>query len=166
MSKKFKLVHDVSTSGLNKKLEKIIKNTDLTQVMDAIGLDMRTQTQLNFRKKRDPDGNDWPKYAKSTEKAYKSKGRTNPQLLQNRRNLRKSVDIYTSNKNSATISTNLKYAATHQYGDDSIITRKTKTGRSKAYSRNIPERPYIGITQVMVRRYNKMVRDYIVNGKF
>ena len=114
----FKLNHSIDSSGLNTKLKKLIKNTNLTVPMDAIGADMRTQTQLNFRKEETPDGNDWKKHAPSTTKIYKAQGRSNSKILQRRTYLRKSVNIYTSTKNTASISSNLKYAPTHQYGDN------------------------------------------------
>jgi phage gpG-like protein len=39
------------------------------------------------------------------------------------------------------------YAATHQYGDNRSITRKTKKGSSKPYNRNIPARPFMGVNE-------------------
>lgn len=167
---KFKLLHRIDNSGLNSKLKHLIRNTDLTKVMDEIGADMRTQTQLNFRNSRSPDGEKWKKHADSTLKTYKSKGRISPKLLESDRNLRKSVKTYTHTKNSASMTSNLKYSKTHQYGDNQTITRKKGRGKNpnemtRPFKRNIPARPYMGITRKMVNRYNKWIRNHIVNGK-
>jgi len=163
------MTYSFDKAALDSKMKKIIKNTDLSKVMDEIGADLRSETQMNFRKKKSPEGKSWEKFKESTLKSKatrKRKPTKSPVLLQDDGYLRKSVDIYKSNSNTAEISSKLKYAATHQYGDNSIITKRAKKkGRSEPFGRNIPARPFMGITRRMVIRYNEMIRNYIVFGR-
>jgi phage virion morphogenesis protein len=80
---------------------------DMTPAMQSMGRVLKTAAQLRFRETRSPDGTEW----KRSGRAEHEGGQT----LSLSRRLRNSI-TYSADRISATVGTNVVYAAIHQFG--------------------------------------------------
>ncbi len=135
-----------SISKIQKHLKaKIHKLEDMTQFWQNVGIYVQKQTiNERFEKEQAPDGSKWkplsPARVKQRLKKHKS-GKM--KILQDVGELRRSI-TYEAGKNYVRVGSNLKYAATHQFGRG-----------------NIPARPYLGVTQIEKAHILSMCRAYI-----
>ena len=122
---------------------------DLSPVMKKISIDMKSKTNLNFRKQSDPMGNKWLKSKKKTGMTLSDTG-----------DLKQGISSYYGD-DFAMIGTNKIYARIHQYGGiiksrGGKATLRTKTGIV------IPQRKFIGMNKKMKERYGKWLQEYTI----
>lgn len=123
---------------------------DLTPAMKQIGEYMRLRTEENFAAQQSPEGNAWralnPNYA-----AAKRKKGGIAKILQYTGDLRSSI-AYQAEPRSVFIGTNIKASngyslgAIHNFG---------------APRRNIPARPFLGVSQADREEITMILRDYL-----
>lgn len=135
------------TTRLIKQLKKF-KDIDVKGINSNIAESLRTSTLDRFKESRDPEGKKW----KTSIRAASESGKTLVQTAQLRNSIRSKAD-----KSGAAIGTNVKYAATHQFGDKRTIRAKSNKGLrfnisghwviKKKVKVNIPARPFLGISK-------------------
>jgi phage virion morphogenesis protein len=140
-------------SGVNVKIKRkfftTVKTQEVKKLLNAIGGDIVYNTRMNFKMEKSPDGKKWKNLSPETQEARR-KGKKNyrNKILQDTRNLFLSLNKYKVNGKRVTVGTNVNYAPVHQYGCD---------------KRNIPKREFIGINEKMMKKYEKMITEYIKN---
>ena len=112
------------------------------ELLDALGEEIENQTKERFASKRAPDGEAWLPWS---EKYAARIGRRYPgaSLLVRRRQLEQSITHAVENEDLR-VGSNMEYAASHQYGWE-----------------DIPERPYLGITEENMGELGMLVEDYL-----
>ena len=134
------------------------KGANMSKMMSAISQTMRTRTILdNFDKESDPSGKRWEPLQESTIKRRRNKSK-NIKILTDTSMLRNSIKSSSSNI-EASISTNTKYAMTHQFGLKSI------NKKGKSINVNIPARPFFGFSRNMIESIMNLVTDYFLSKK-
>lgn len=106
------------------------KLRDMSQPLAAIGNALKEEARLRFVEQASPYGPAWKPLSPAT-LANPRRGR-NAQILRDTGRLMNSI-TYESNASSATVGTNVIYAAIHQFGG--------KAGRGRKVT--IPARPYL-----------------------
>lgn len=138
--------------------------SDMSPVMNRVAQVMEEGTRKHFEEERGPDGQKWKPLADSTLLAYMRRASPGG-LLTKRGNTRaKAIKALAQKKilrdsgdlshllgrqvtaSSAQLSSNMKYAATHQFGDD---------------KRNIPARPFFGFSEAITAGIVAAAQDYI-----
>jgi len=106
-------------------------------LLDTIGSIIESQTKERIKAGGpDPKGNKWPEWSPAYDKTRESQH----SLLNNEGDLLKSITYVVSPDGSQIeIGSNLKYAATHQYGDKRLAFGK--------HMATYPARPYLGISK-------------------
>lgn len=135
-----------SVTQIQKHLKaKVQKLQDMTKFWELAGAYMQKQTiNERFEKEQTPEGTKWkPLSPARVRQRLKKHKKGHMKILQDMGELRKSV-TYEAGENYVRIGSNLKYAATHQFG------------RS-----NIPARPYLGITESEKLHILNMCRAYL-----
>lgn len=135
------------TTRLMKKLKQL-KSVDIQGINASVGEALRTSTADRFKEQKSPNGKRW----RSSIRAATQGGVTLTNTAQLKNSIRSSAD-----KTGAAIGTNVKHAATHQFGDKRTIRAKTSKGlRFNVGGRwvtkdkvkvNIPARPFLGISK-------------------
>ncbi len=145
---------------LYKRLSKL-ENLDMRGANAVLAEAIRASTLDRFRNEEAPDGTKW-KPSKRT-----SASRKREKVLNDTGRLRRSINSKVDRRGFA-VGTNVVYAATHQFGDDSRelgpITIRAKRGKSLMFNIggedifvkkvyipslkvNIPARPFLGINE-------------------
>lgn len=127
---------------------KSMENVDKAGIMNAIAEGLRTSTVERFSKQESPDGTKWTPSIRAIEKGGKSL------ILSSA--LRTSIKS-ASDSSGAAVGTNLRYAATHQFGAERTIRAKNgKYLRFKVGGKwasvpsvhvRIPARPFLGVSK-------------------
>lgn len=104
---------------------------------------MHRQVMDNFKKEQGPDGGKWARLKKKRK-------RGGSKVLQDTGILRSSI-LFRGHRANAEVKTNLKYAATHQFGDK---------------RRGIPARPYMWMPDQLRKDLTDQYGRYIATGKF
>lgn len=133
---------------LTKKL-KNLSNVNWTGINASIGEALRTSTRDRFKTEESPEKKKW----KKSIRASKEGGQT----LTSSSRLKNSIRSKETEKGVA-VGTNTIYASTHQLGADRTIRRGKKRTRI-----NIPERPYLGLSQEDMREIQGTLEDAISN---
>ena len=131
-------------------------NTNLAQVV-------RTSTLERFKTGKDPDGVKWTESTRVKEIGGKT--------LVDTGGLKKALQTKADSSGFA-FGTNLKYAATHQFGDkDRLIRAKNARGLHfrvggnwitvKAVKVTIPARPYLGISDEDISEIGATIEDFL-----
>ena len=112
------------------------------ELLDALGEEIENQTKERFASKRAPDGEVWQPWS---EKYAARIGRRYPgaSLLVRRRQLEQSITHVVEGE-ELVVGSNMEYAAAHQYGWE-----------------DIPERPYLGLTDEHVGELGMLVEDFL-----
>ena len=129
----------------------------------ALAEGVRESTLERFRQGKSPDGRKW----KTSIRAAREGGRTLVQTAQ----LRNSIHVK-SDASGFAVGTNVKHAATHQFGEPGrTIRAKTKKGlRFQAGGRwvtkkqvrvSIPARPFLGLSEEDMQEMKATVEDFI-----
>lgn len=149
-------------SALKKQIKKL-KEADFAKATPAIAEALRTSTLERFKSAKDPEGKRW-----ETSRRVNEIGGT---TLSDKGSLKKSIKAKSDSK-SVAVGTNLKYAATHQFGDKNRLIRAKGRGSLrfryggqwvvvKAVKVTIPARPYLGINEDDIKEICGTVEDYL-----
>lgn len=125
---------------------------------NLIAAKMEARSLRCFQTESNPDGVKWKPLSDTTiMRRRKGKRQGSDRILQDTSTLRNSIQG--SGKGSAkaaTISTNIKYAAIHNYG-----------GPAKAWGKKpfqMPRREFMGMSAADIKRYKETLARYIVEG--
>ena len=152
MKAKLKVVRNLK--NLDKRVKAVKSMYDITYLTGKISRDMKKEVDMRFRNESDTDGKAWKGLnAKSIVSRYNSglkkkrgkravKGRA--KILSNTGRLKRSV-LARNTKTEAIVGTNVKYAATHNFGDP---------------TRNIPQRRFMGLGNAQRMRYKDWIRKW------
>ena len=141
-------------------------------LMLSVAETMRVSVLKNFETEGTRLGKKWQKLAQSTIKERQKKGYWPGKILQKTGNLMDSI-ISSANENSASVSTNLVYAAIHQYGGyihrtslKTYLRKKRegkdgkKPGSNKMSSFYIPARPFMKLNENDLNKIkNRIVKE-------
>lgn len=161
------------------------KGQNLQPALEKIGMDLEKETQLNFKRKKDPDGMPWKELAPSTKKSKIKRGRNPNNILRDKSLMFNSIhNVVGENFALVAPGKEIKQARIIQNGGDikvkshkkSMFFKVSKTGmklvkRKKSnfemfanvdeYIIHMPQRKFIGITEKMKKRYMKIIMDYL-----
>lgn len=115
---------------------------DLTEAFEGIGIYLSGSHDERWDDQQSPDGAPW---APLSPKYQQRKKRNRDKILVLDELLQGSL-AFNASKDSVEFGTNLIYGATHQFGDD---------------SRNIPARPFLGISEDDEAEILEILRDYL-----
>jgi len=142
---------ELDASHVNKSIDKLTKAGKTRPLMDDVGRIMVTDTQLNFKSQRTPDGTPWKKTHRGGH------------ILRKTGDLRNSIKYDLQGDDTVKIGTNLIYAPVHQFG----ATIKAKNAPylrfmigGKFISKKqvtIPARPFIGLEKRQVNKINAAI---------
>lgn len=121
--------------------------------MQQIAARMEAEVMRRFQKTVSPDGQPWKPLKESTIKRRR-KGSSVP--LNDTGNLKRSI-LNIARHDRAEVFTNSEYAAIHNFG-----------GPAKAWGKHpfkMPKRQFMWLSAAEVKRYNKLVQTYIIEGK-
>lgn len=146
---------------------KSFSELDKKKLNAALAAQTRTATLDRFKKGKGPDGKLWEPSARVKEKG----GKTLIQTAQ----LRNSIRVKSDGSGFA-VGTNLKHAATHQFGEKgrTIQARRAKNLRFQYKGRwiskkkvkiSIPARPFLGFSEDDQQEMKSTVEDYIGKGE-
>ena len=138
-------------------------NIDKRRINAALAESVRESTLERFKQGRDPDGKRW----KTSIRAANEGGRTLIQSAQ----LRNSIHAR-SDASGFAVGTNVKHAATHQFGEPgrTIRARRKKALRfringhwisKKQVHIQIPARPFLGLSDEDMQEIKGTVEDFI-----
>jgi phage virion morphogenesis protein len=136
----------ISLTELGKTAERLLElsHMEKREILDGIGAEVETQTKRRIAdEKESPDSIEWPEWSPKYEKTRHA----GHSLLQNENDLLNSISyIVYIDGSKVEIGTNLIYAATHQFGDD---------------TRNIPARTYLGFSSENLEDIQAIVDDFM-----
>jgi phage virion morphogenesis protein len=159
---------------LYKRLSKI-ENLDMRGVNLALAEAIRKSTRGRFKNQEGPDGDKWKPSQRVTSGVKREKTLTDTGRL--RRSINSKAD-----KKGFSVGTNVKYAATHQFGDEDRelgpITIRAKNKKSlkfniggkdifvkKVYIPSlkvtIPARPFLGINEADINEIKSTLLDLV-----
>ena len=126
---------------------------DLKPLWRDVGEYMVKSTVKRFDSEQAPDGTPWKplsaaRIAQRRKRHAKGKNKKRAgqmKILNDTGRQRRSVR-YLATKDRAVVGTRLKYAATHQFGDA---------------GRNIPARPFLGVTEADLAAVRRMMRKHV-----
>lgn len=133
------------------------KGQNLQPALEKIGMDLEKETQLNFKRKKDPDGMPWKELSPFTKEMKLKKGRNPNNILRDTGLMLNSINNIVG-ENFAVVAPGkeVTYAKDHQFG------AKKKLQTEKGWRTvTIPQRKFIGITEKMKKRYMKIIMDYL-----
>lgn len=120
--------------------------SDLTPVMEAVGQVIVSGTQQRFIEQKDPTGRAWEPLKPATIARRRRGGSTgSPQILRDTGRLMNSIS-YKATSKQVSIFTNVEYAGAHQSGIP---------------WRNLPARPFIGISPADNEAIVEILQGYI-----
>lgn len=142
-------MYSIRVEGDTRELIEAMKNVaelDRSGLNDALGEGVRTSTVERFKRSRGPDGKRW----RTSVRAATTGGTTLVDTAQLRNSITSKSDA-----SGFAVGTNVKHAATHQFGDTRTIqARKAKALRfrigdkwvmRKEVKVTIPARPFLGL---------------------
>lgn len=132
----------------------------------ALGEVVRDSTVERFKQGKDPQGKRW----QASIRAMQSGGKTLVKTAQLRNSIRTKSDA-----SGFAVGTNVKHAATHQFGEQGrTIRAKTSKGlrfmvggrwvTKKQVKVNIPARPYLGLSDEDMQEIKATVEDFVTRG--
>ncbi|MEM0953292.1 MAG: phage virion morphogenesis protein [Pseudomonadota bacterium] len=144
---------ELQNRQINRLITKLINARKTAPLMDEVGRIMVSDTRLNFRQQRGPNGEKWKPTARGG------------QILSDTGRLRNSIR-YDAGVDQVRIGTNIIYGPIHQFGG----TIKAKNGPYLKFmigdkfvqvpSVDIPARPFIGIGSRAVDKINAAVEAW------
>jgi len=150
---------DGDTSRLLRKL-KSFSDIDKKKINNVLGEAMVTSTNERFKLGKDPQGRKW----KTSIRAEEEGGKTLIKSAVLKNSIHSQADA-----SSFAVGTNVKYGATHKFGDKRTIrARNKKTLRFKVDGQwiskkkvtvNIPARPFLGLSDDDMREIKATVED-------
>lgn len=116
---------------------------DRRELLEGIGalLESSTQDRIASGQGEAPDGSAWPAWSER----YAARRRAGASLLYDSSDLERSI-TFVAGADLLQVGTNLEYGATHQFGDA---------------DRNIPARPYLGLSEEDEANIRELVADFL-----
>lgn len=151
----------IDTKEVNSLIDRAMTLGKTRSLMERTARVAHTDTTMNFRQSRDPDGNPWKPITSRKGKPLLDTGR-----------LRNSI-VTSVSDDEASIGTNVEYAATHQFGavikpkKGKYLTFKIGDRFVKKTSVVIPARPFLGFGERLVGRINRETANWaeeVLNG--
>ena len=150
------------TAALLRKMRRY-SELDRKKLNAALGEGVRESTLERFKQSRAPDGKRW----KTSIRAATSGGKT----LIDSSQLRNSIKV-TADASGFAVGTNVKHAATHQFGDQgrTIRAKRAKNLRfqvggkwvsKKQVKVNIPARPFLGLSDEDMQEIKATTEDFV-----
>ncbi len=131
---------------LREDLRRMVRGLDAAQrrqLLDDLGALLESQTKERFEEKRGPRGAEWEPWRDARyAKAQTGRGKS---LLEDEGDLLGSI-VPAVDGDQVTVGSVKEYAATHQYGDE---------------ERNIPARPYLGLSERDVGELGELVEEFV-----
>lgn len=137
----------VDLSGIDRLQERLRKlsNPELDELLESVAGEVESQSRRRIgEERRSPEGEAWEPWSER----YAKKRKGGHQLLQSEGHLLDSIQ-YSVGVHSATVGSNLIYAAIHQHGGEGV-------GRPW-----LPARPYLGISQENQDDIVSVIDDFI-----
>lgn len=142
-----------------------LSELDKREVNAALAEAVQESTLERFKRGRDPSGKRWKTSIRATDEGGKT-------LIQSAQ-LRNSIHSH-SDASGFAVGTNVKYAATHQFGEAGrvIRARRKKALRFRLGGRwiskkqvriQIPARPFLGLSEEDTREIRDTVEDFIAD---
>ena len=164
-------LQDQEARGTLRRLTNI--GTDLSPITSTIAAHLKRITEDAFKEEKDPATDEpWANLSGVTLEKRKKSGHVNragrAKKLQVTRHLLDSI-VADHDSNSAVVGTNLKYAATHQFGalkgQYGFFAFDTRAGAFEVPWGDIPARPFLGISTsdqkdiegLVIRHLNKII---------
>lgn len=158
--------YSIRLEGDTRRVLKKIKSfaeIDRKKINAALGDVARESTLERFKQSKDPTGKKW----QTSIRADSEGGKTLIKTAQLRNSIRTKSDA-----SGFALGTNVKYAATHQFGEKgrTIRAKKAKALRFKIGNRwvskkevkvSIPARPYLGLSDEDMQEIKATVEDFI-----
>lgn len=159
--------YSIRLEGDTRRLLKKVRSfaeADKKKINTVLGSVTRESTLERFKRGKDPEGKKW----KTSIRAAAEGGRTLIKTAQLRNSIRTKSDA-----SGFAVGTNVKYAATHQFGDPgrTIQAKKAKSLRfqardgrwvsKKKVTVTIPARPYLGLSDDDMREIKATVEDFM-----
>lgn len=158
--------YDIRLEGDTRRMLRKIRSfseIDKKKVNAALGEAMRESTLERFKQSKDPTGRRW----KTSIRAATTGGKTLVASAQ----LRNSIKVK-SDASGFAIGTNVKHAATHQFGEPGrTIRAKTSKGlrfqvggqwvTKKKVKVSIPARPFLGFSEDDLQEMKGTIEDFI-----
>ncbi|MFN3599516.1 MAG: phage virion morphogenesis protein [Aquificaceae bacterium] len=144
-------------------LERLTEKTqDLSPLMKRIGGIMLSAVEENFEQEGRPK---WSPLSSKTIKQREKKGHWPGKILQLSGRLASSISMSYS-KDSAIVGTNVKYASTHQFGFQGLVSvrtheRKGKPVKAHPRKMNIPARPFLKLTDEDMQKIKEAMLEYL-----
>lgn len=147
----------------------LANDADFSDTLDGFVPDIERIQADHFNNRSDPNGNPWPRTqwfrtGNNSHPTLEDTGRLRGSLI------RGAADNITEiSDRELTFGTGVEYANTHQEGaqvitDVPLVTEGGKGGYLPAGSQlNIPERPFVGMTEAAVTGFTEAVADDLVN---
>lgn len=149
MKMKFKVVKKIK--NLEKRVQAVKKMYDITYLTGKISRDMKKEVDMRFRNEVDTDGSPWKGLKGNTiisrynsglkKKRGKRAVKGRSRILSNTGRLRNSIRARNTRR-EAIVGTNVKYAATHNFGYP---------------KRNIPQRRFMGLNRGQRIKYKEWI---------
>ncbi len=133
-------------------LEKLIRQATELPMM-SIATAVRNDIQDRFKTSTAPDGSPWAPLSPVT-RVRRRKGSDRPLL--DTGTLRNSIQVLEVGRDSATVGTREKYAATHQYGAKKGQYGKTRRGGPIPWG-DVPARPFIGVSDDAMENIRRLI---------
>jgi phage gpG-like protein len=145
---------------------KSFSEIDKKKINSVLGQVTRTSTLDRFKRGKSPEGKRW----QTSIRAAAEGGKTLIKTAQLRNSIRTKSDV-----TGFALGTNVKYGATHQYGEEgrTIRARRAKALRfrvgekwitKKAVKINIPARPYLGLSDEDMQEIKATVEEFVSRG--
>ena len=159
-------MYSIRIEGVTRRLLKKLRSyaeIDKRRINAALAEGVRESTLERFKESRSPEGKRW----KTSIRAASEGGKTLIDTSQLRNSIRSSSD-----DSGFAVGTNVKHAATHQFGAQgrTIRARRAKTLRfqiggawvsKKKVRINIPARPFLGLSDEDMQEIKSTVEEYI-----
>lgn len=135
------------------------KSKNLKPLLDDLGSDMKTKTDMRFKQSKDPNGKGWNSLSETTERKRREgrKSRSNKPLVDT--GVLSSSIVEKQGKNWVAVGTNVKYAKTQQYGAKKGKYGRTKKGGPIPWG-DVPARPFLGFSGNQYSLYRKKINKY------
>lgn len=144
-------MHDQDLMDLVSRMGSRVNN--MTPVMRNFGQYMILRTEERFEDEETPEGVRWQPLSQVT-LAMKAQNNDIDKILQAQGNLLLSITPR-GLKDGVKISSNMVYAAIHQFGGNAGRAHKVK----------IPARPYLGFNSEDLDEFKRIVKDWIILGR-
>lgn len=136
--------------SVQKDIKSLKEKPEAVKVWSTVSMILKAETLRSFQNECGPDGRAWkPLSARTILARRKGKRKSlGTKILQDTGRLRASISV-NHGAGWAEIGTTIKYAPVHQYGSK---------------KRNIPARPFIGLSQTMVERIQATMIKWLEQG--